>query len=155
MQGVFGQLLAHHLPRGARGEAEAPAEVDAGLKRVALGRPLVALTAQVPRLVREHGQRARRSARRDLALERQPVEIEAALGREVRDVAADERDTVGVLDGPDAAACLVAADGDGLPRDLRGLAREALVAAARVSSESELPAGVAVDVPEDQRRGRR
>ena len=62
------------------GEAEPLGQVDAGLERVALRLALVRDAAQVPRLVREHGDRAGGLARGRLALEREPVEVEAAIG---------------------------------------------------------------------------
>ena len=76
---VLGQLLAHELSRGALGQAEPDAELDAGLERMALGRPFVALAAEVPGLVREHREGAPRAGSRRLALEGQAVEVVADL----------------------------------------------------------------------------
>src|SRR5262245_40252844 len=87
---VLDELLPHHLASGALGEAEALPEPDARLQRVALGRALVPDAAQVPGLVREDGHRARRLARGHLILECEPIEVVAALRREVRALAADE-----------------------------------------------------------------
>jgi hypothetical protein len=53
---VLYELLSHHLPRGVLREAEPLPDLDAGLQRVAPGRPLVAHAAEVPRLVGENGE---------------------------------------------------------------------------------------------------
>ena len=104
---------------------EPAAELDARLQRVALGRPLVA--------TRRGGARPRARAPRSrgrsgflghLVLEGQPVEVEAALGGQVRVVAADDGDAVGVLHRADEVRGLVAGDRHRLPRDARRLVGE-------------------------------
>jgi hypothetical protein len=114
---VLHELLAHHLPRGVRRDAEPLSDFDAGLQRVALGRPFVAHAAEVPRLMGENGECACALARIDLALEREPVEVKAALRRQVGKVPSDGGNPVGVLDGADVVAGFVAADRDRFRRD--------------------------------------
>ena len=60
--GVRGELLAHHRAGGRLRQAEVDADADAALEGVAVGEPLVRDAVQVPRLVREDGDRPRRSA---------------------------------------------------------------------------------------------
>ncbi len=80
---VLDELPAHHPPRRVRRDAEALAERDAGLQRVALGDPLVGHTAEMPRLVSENGDSPGGLVEPHLPLEGQPVEVEAALWRQV------------------------------------------------------------------------
>jgi len=143
-------LLSHHPPCGVLGEAEPLPDLDPGLQRVTLGRPLVADAAEVPGLVGENGEGAGGLARGDLALEREPVEVEAALGRQVGEVASDGGDVVCVLDGADVVAGFVAVDRDRSrrdPRSLVGEARRRLRARVRIE---RVPAGAALGEPEDE-----
>ena len=117
---VLDELPAHHPPRRVRREAEALSERDARLQRVALGEPLVGHAAEVPRLVSENGDSPGALVRPHFALEGQPVEVEAALRRQVRELAPDGGNAVRVLDGADVLAGLVTSDRHRLPRDLRG-----------------------------------
>ena len=122
---VLRQLLAHHPRRRPRREAEPLAQRDPALERVAVGHALVVLAAEVPRLVREHGDRARGLAERALvALEREPVEPVADLRRQEGVRAADLGDAVRVLDDPDRLALAVAADPRVVAGDPRRLGRE-------------------------------
>ena len=75
--------------------------------------------------MREDRERAPGAAVGDLALEGELVEVEAALGREVREVAADLGHAVGVLHRADVLARLVAADPHRPADEARGLGREA------------------------------
>ncbi len=83
---VLDELLPHQPSRGVRREAEPLPDLDAALQPVALGRALVRDTAEVPRLMGEDGEGAGRLVRSPLTLERQPVEIVAALRRQVGEV---------------------------------------------------------------------
>ncbi len=83
-----------------------------------------------------------------LVLERKPIEIEADLRSEHREVAADRRDTVGVLNGADVVAGLVAADRDRLVRDPRRLVREARNRRTLRVSRERVPAGATLDDPD-------
>ena len=122
---VLRELLPHEPPRRLDRETEAAAKVDGGLEPEALGAALVPLAAEVPRLVGEHGERTPRAAVGDLAVEGEPVEVEAALGREVREVAADLGHAVGMLHRADVLARLVAADPYRPADEARRLRREA------------------------------
>src|SRR6187200_729009 len=114
---VLDPLLTHELQCAPLGETEALAERDSALERVALGRRLVGLTPHVPRLVGEYGDGPSRANAVRLVLEREVVEVVADLGSDDREITADGRHSVGVLDRSDVVARFVAADGDGLACD--------------------------------------
>ena len=109
---VLRELLRHQALRRALVEPEPPSRARPRLERVALGRSLVALATEVPRLVRRAPRSLARSGSREPPPRRQPVEREADLRRDVRTIAADDRDAVGVLDVADVVARLVAPDRD-------------------------------------------
>ena len=99
--------------------------LDAALEAVAVRQALVALAPQVPRLVAEHGDRARRSRERlHPVLDRELVERVADRRRQVRLAAADLREAVRVLDEADVVAALVARDRGRMARDRARLAGE-------------------------------
>src|SRR4029453_9279278 len=146
---VLYELLTHHPPRGVCREAEPLPDLDAGLERVALGRPFVGHTAKVPRLGGEDGDRGGGLAPPPRPLEQKPIELEAAHRRQVSEVAPDGGDTVRVLDGTDIVAGFVTPDRDRLHRDAGGLLREAcrrLGACARIEP---VPAGAVLGDPEE------
>ena len=123
--GVRRELLAHHRARGALGQAEVDADLHAALEAVAVRQALVAHAAEVPRLVREDGDRAGRLRERLLSvLDPDLVERVADRRRHVGLVAADEGKPVRVLDEADVLAARVAADLRGVPGDQRGFLRE-------------------------------
>ena len=103
------ELLAHHRVRGAPLEAQVDADLHPALEPVAVGEPLVPDAAEVLRLVPEDGDRAGRARERlHPVLERELVERVADPGHQVRPVAADEREAVGVLGEADVLAARVA-----------------------------------------------
>ena len=105
----------------------------------------------MPGLVRENGERASGLARGDLAFEREPVQVVAALRRQVGEVASDEGGAVSMLDDADVLPGLVALDRDGLSGDARGLAREARRRLGPRVVGEPVPARSPLDEPEDER----
>ena len=105
----------------------------------------------MPGLVRENGERASGLARGDLAFEREPVQVVAALGGQVGEVASDDGGAVSMLDDADVLPGLVALDRDGLSGDARGLARESRRRLGPRSSRERIPARSPLDEPEDER----
>src|ERR1041385_3846783 len=106
----------------------------------------------MPRLVREHGDRAA-GPREGLhaVLELQLVETVAEVRNEERDVPADRCDPVSVLDDADVTAARVTDDARRVPRDERRLAREGGLGAGAVGLPDSRPA-VRVDGEEEDAR---
>jgi len=104
----------------------------------------------VSRLVRENGERPGGLARGHFALERKPVEVEAAGPRQVGEVASDGGSVVCVLDDANVVAGLVTVDRDRLRRDVRGFIGETRRRLGpRIRIERVLAGAGRVD-PEDQ-----
>src|SRR5207247_8555635 len=111
-----------HRPRARLRKTEVDAGLDAALERVAVREGLVRDAVQVPRLVCEHGDRARRlRERRHSVLEPQLVELVAERRNEIRNTSADECGAVRLLDDADVTARRVADDPGGAAGDRRGL----------------------------------
>ena len=150
---VVGELLAHHARRRALRESEAPSQRDAALERVAVRHALVADPAQVPRLVRQHCDRAGRLGERALvALVGQAMQAIADGRRQERLRPADFGDTLGVLDDADGLAPRVAADVRAVAGDLGRLLGEQPLGAQLLGRLEPAPAAIGEQHEEDHRR---
>ena len=109
----------------------------------------------MPRLVREHGDRAGGLAERALVALGQPVQPEADLGRQEGVRAADLGEPVGVLDDPDRLALGVAVDAGNVAGDPGRLAGEPRLGARLLGLVEAVPAAVRQDEQGDRQDGER
>ena len=156
VDGVVGELLAHHPSRRAFRQTQPPAERNAALEAVAVRDSLVRLAVEVPRLMGEHGDRTRGLAERALVvLVLEPVEPVADVGRQVGVPAADLGDPVGVLDDADRLASGVAVNDRCVPGDPCRLGREQRLGLRLVGLVEPVPASVGDEHEEHERERRR